>query len=64
MPGMAMQPVRNTSNTQWQEGHCMQYRAHEERAVCSVCDEKSDEGIYRCTGKFQILLAQALSNTA
>jgi hypothetical protein len=52
MPGMAMQPVRNTSTTQWQEGHCMQWRPHEEKTACSICDEKSDEGLYRCTGKF------------
>lgn len=50
MPGMAMQPVRNTSTTQWQEGHCMQWRPQEEKAVCSVCEEKSDDGLYRCTG--------------
>lgn len=52
MPGMAMQPVRNTSTTQWQEGHCLQWRQHEEKASCSVCEEKSDEGIYRCSGEF------------
>ncbi|KAF2266681.1 dDENN domain-containing protein [Lojkania enalia] len=50
MPGMAMQPVRNTETVRWQEGHCLQWRAYEEKASCSVCDEKSDEGIYRCSG--------------
>lgn len=50
MPGMAMQPVRNTATTQWQEGHCLQWRPHEDKASCSICDEKSDEGLYRCTG--------------
>ncbi|KAL6703210.1 hypothetical protein ACN47E_010072 [Coniothyrium glycines] len=50
MPGMAMQPVRNTSTTQWQEGHCLQWKQHEEKASCSVCEEKSDEGMYRCNG--------------
>jgi hypothetical protein len=54
MPGMAMQPVRNTATTQWQEGHCLQYRPHEEKAVCSICDEKSDDGLYRCTGKSEV----------
>jgi hypothetical protein len=51
MPGMAMQPVRSTETVRWQEGHCMQWRLHEEKASCSVCDEKSDEGLYRCNGK-------------
>ncbi|KAH7094763.1 AEX-3 domain-containing protein [Paraphoma chrysanthemicola] len=50
MPGMAMQPVRNTATTQWQEGHCLQWRPYEDKAVCSICEEKSDDGLYRCTG--------------
>lgn len=50
MPGMAIQPVRSTATTCWQEGHCMQWRAYEEKASCSVCEEKSDEGMYRCSG--------------
>lgn len=52
MPGMAMQPVRNTETVRWQEGHCMQWRPYEEKASCSVCEEKADEGIYRCTGRY------------
>jgi hypothetical protein len=62
MPGMAMQPVRNTSTTQWQEGHCLQWRPQEDRASCSICEEKSDDGLYRCTGKPHISLAPPLSN--
>ncbi|KAF2745710.1 DENN-domain-containing protein [Sporormia fimetaria CBS 119925] len=50
MPGMVMQPVRNTETVRWQEGHCMQWRPYEEKASCSVCDEKADEGMYRCSG--------------
>ncbi|KAF1960259.1 DENN-domain-containing protein [Byssothecium circinans] len=50
MPGLSMQPVRNTDTTRWQEGHCLQWRPYEDKAPCSVCDEKSDEGLYRCTG--------------
>jgi hypothetical protein len=53
MPGMAMQPARNTATVQWQEGHCLQWRPHEDKAACSICEEKSDEGLYRCSGKFQ-----------
>jgi hypothetical protein len=51
MPGMAMQPVRNTETVRWQEGHCLEWRPYEEKASCSVCEEKSDEGLYRCNGK-------------
>ncbi|CAN9317854.1 unnamed protein product [Alternaria alternata] len=50
MPGMAMQQVRNTATMQWQEGHCLQWRPHEDKALCSICEEKSDDGLYRCTG--------------
>ncbi|ORY03936.1 dDENN domain-containing protein [Clohesyomyces aquaticus] len=50
MPGMAMHHVRNTETVRWQEGHCLQWRSFEEKATCSVCEDKSDEGMYRCTG--------------
>lgn len=50
MPGMLTQAVRNTDTTQWVEGHCMQWRHNDDRGACSVCDEKSDEGIYKCSG--------------
>lgn len=64
MPGMAMQPVRNTSTTQWQEGHCLQWRPQEEKANCSICEEKSDDGLYRCTGKLHNIAGQLLSNVS
>jgi hypothetical protein len=51
MPGMLMQPVRNTESTQWVEGHCLQWRSHDRISSCSVCEDKSDEGIYKCNGK-------------
>ncbi|KAF2101053.1 dDENN domain-containing protein [Rhizodiscina lignyota] len=50
MPGILMQPVRNSETTKWVEGHCLNWRQHEDKAVCAVCDEKSDDGIYRCSG--------------
>jgi len=60
MPGLAMQPVRNTDTTRWQEGHCMQWRPTEEKASCSVCEEKADEGLYRCSGKLLYFFFRAL----
>ncbi|GME34628.1 DENN domain containing protein [Neofusicoccum parvum] len=50
MPNAFSAPVRNTDTTQWCEGHCMQWRPNEEKATCSICDEKAEDGIYRCTG--------------
>ncbi|KKY28643.1 putative ddenn domain-containing protein [Phaeomoniella chlamydospora] len=50
MPQVLMQPVRNTETTSWVEGHCLQWRANDDRSMCSVCEEKSDSGMYRCSG--------------
>lgn len=50
MPNMLMQPVRNSETTKWMEGHCLQWRAYDDRSTCSVCEEKADSGIYKCTG--------------
>ena len=50
MPNVLMQPVRNNETTSWIEGHCLQWRFHDDKAICSVCDEKSEDGIYKCTG--------------
>jgi hypothetical protein len=50
MPGMLMQPVRNTENQFWVEGHCLQWRPSDGRCTCSICDDKADEGFYRCSG--------------
>ncbi|KIW05127.1 hypothetical protein, variant 2 [Verruconis gallopava] len=50
MPGVLMQPVRNTDSTQWVEGHCLNWKLHDKNGICAVCDEKSDEGIYKCSG--------------
>ena len=50
MPGVLMQPVRNTETTSWVEGHELRWHAHDDRAVCAICDEKGEDGIYRCAG--------------
>lgn len=50
MPHVLMQPVRNTETTKWMEGHCLQWRPADDRSVCSVCEEKAEDGMYKCTG--------------
>ncbi|KAK0653360.1 DENN domain-containing protein [Lasiodiplodia hormozganensis] len=50
MPNAFSAPVRNSDTTQWCEGHCMQWRPNDERATCSICDEKAEDGMFRCTG--------------
>lgn len=49
MPNMLVQPVRNTDTTKWVEGHCLQWKPADMESVCSICDERSDEGIYKCS---------------
>lgn len=29
----------------------MQWNPYEDKAICTICEEKSDEGFYRCTGE-------------
>lgn len=48
MPGTPFQSVKSTSTMQWQEGHCLQWYESEAGPVCSVCNEKGDEGIFSC----------------
>ncbi|MCJ1380514.1 hypothetical protein MMC17_003622 [Xylographa soralifera] len=50
MPGVLMQPVRNTDTVNWVEGHCLQWRQREDAAMCNICDERAEDGIYRCSG--------------
>ena len=50
MPNMLIQPVRNNETTQWIEGHCLSWRFRDDRSMCTICDEKAEDGIYRCTG--------------
>lgn len=50
MPQNLVQPVRNTENTMWVEGHCLQWRPNDGKTTCSICDEKADDGTYRCSG--------------
>ena len=50
MPNVLLQPVRNNETTNWIEGHCLQWRQHDDRSVCTVCDDRAEDGIYKCTG--------------
>lgn len=49
MPNVLMQSVRDTDTVKWVEGHCFTWRAKED-GLCAICDEKPEDGIYRCTG--------------
>ena len=49
MPNVLMQPVRSSDTTCWAEGHCLQWRRQDVTSNCSVCDDKAEDGIYKCS---------------
>ena len=50
MPNMLMKPVHNSETTTWIEGHCLQWKPNDLISGCAVCEEKAENGIYRCVG--------------
>lgn len=51
MPSMTVQPVRDTENTVWVEGHCFNWNTAEINSTCTICDERSEgDGLYVCRG--------------
>ena len=51
MPNMMVQPVRNTENTVWVEGHCFNWTPSEVNSTCTVCEDRSEgDGLYKCSG--------------
>lgn len=53
LPQVLYQPVRNTSGTCWAEGHHLIWNKRED-SVCSICDEKNDDGAYKCDGCYMV----------
>jgi hypothetical protein len=54
MPNLLMQPVRNTATTTWAEGHSLEWKPNDMDSICSICDDRTDEGIYRCSSEFSL----------
>ena len=50
MPGMSAQPTSSGEGTYWSEGHCLQWRAGDGPSTCVLCDDKAQDGYYRCSG--------------
>ena len=50
MPELMIQPVYNTETTSWIEGHCLRWHPTATSTTCLVCDEKAEDGLYRCSG--------------
>ncbi|KAJ5714943.1 uncharacterized protein N7483_012124 [Penicillium malachiteum] len=49
VPQATMQPVGNSEGTCWVEGHLFQIQPFDEKMVCTICDERADEGMYKCS---------------
>ncbi|EEQ83583.1 dDENN domain-containing protein [Blastomyces dermatitidis ER-3] len=49
MPNSSQQPLRNPAGTTMVEGHCLQLQPWDDRTPCSICDEKAEEGMYKCS---------------
>ena len=52
MPQALYQPVHDREGMCWVEGHCLIWRPREAETSCSICDEKLEDGAYRCSGCF------------
>ncbi|PGG96260.1 hypothetical protein AJ79_09660 [Helicocarpus griseus UAMH5409] len=49
MPSSSQQPLRNPAGTTMVEGHSLQLQPWDDKAICSICDERAEEGMYKCS---------------
>lgn len=49
VPQTSAQPIHNSEGTCWVEGHCLQVQPWDDKAVCAICDERAEEGMYKCS---------------
>ncbi|KAL4889672.1 dDENN domain protein [Aspergillus ambiguus] len=49
VPQPTSQPIHNAEGTCWVEGHCLQVQPWDEKAVCMVCDDRAEDGMYKCS---------------
>lgn len=50
MQQQPVQPVRNSENTQWVEGHCLHRQAADGKSHCTICDERCEDEMFKCSG--------------
>ncbi|KAJ5238607.1 hypothetical protein N7468_003226 [Penicillium chermesinum] len=48
VPQAVLFPVDNAEGTCWVEGHYLKTQSWDEKLVCAICDERADEGMYKC----------------
>lgn len=49
VPQTSAQPIHNSEGTCWVEGHCLKVQPWDEKAICAICDDRAEEGMYKCT---------------
>ncbi|KAF9885337.1 hypothetical protein FE257_013054 [Aspergillus nanangensis] len=49
VPQASIQPILNAEGTCWVEGHCLQVQPWDDKAVCVVCDDRAEDGMYKCS---------------
>ena len=49
VPQPPVQPIHNSEGTCWVEGHCLQVQPWDEKAICALCDDRAEEGMYKCS---------------
>ena len=50
LPSQLMVPIRETETQRWAEGHCLIWRPRDDKVTCTICNERCDDGSYRCSG--------------
>lgn len=48
IPTATVQPIHNSEGSCLVEGHCLQVQPFDEKAVCAMCDERAEDGMYKC----------------
>lgn len=48
VPQATVQPVNNAEGTCWVEGHYFQTQPWDEKMTCAICDDRAEEGMYKC----------------
>ena len=58
------QPVTNSADVAWVEGHCLRWQVADEQSICTICEEKVEEDVYCCRGQYEFIFQFAIVVTA
>ncbi|KAJ5231503.1 uncharacterized protein N7469_006091 [Penicillium citrinum] len=49
VPQAASQNVNSNEGTCWVEGHFFQTQPWDDKLICAICDDRAEEGMYKCS---------------